>query len=151
MNNTSLEKPDSGREPKKKLRFTFRKHERLTHRRIIERLFQEGKAYKDYPILLLVLPCALENPTQITINVSKRTFKRAPDRNRVKRLIREAWRLQKHLVNAAIVTTDIQLALAYLYVGKELPETTEINAKISALNQRLILDIPKLMSSNLPD
>lgn len=133
------------------MRFTFRKHERLTHRTIIERLFQEGRAYKDYPLILLVLPCELSSSTQITMNVSKRTFKRAPDRNRVKRLLREAWRHSKHEVNAAAAAAQCQYALAYLYVGKELPQASLIHTKISGLNQRLIQDIPKFPSTNLPD
>ncbi len=133
------------------MRFTFRKHERLTHRIIIERLFQEGKAYKDYPLILLVLPCELSRPTQITMNVSKRAFKRAPDRNRVKRLLREAWRHNKHEVNAAASSAECQFALAYLYVGKELPHASLIHTKISELNQRLIQDIPKFPSTNLPE
>lgn len=132
------------------MRFTLRKRERLTHRTIIERLFQTGKAYKDYPLILLVLPCELDVPTQIVVNVSKRAFKRASDRNRIKRLLREAWRHSKHEVNDTAAAAQHQFALAYLYVGRELPEASLIHTKISELNQRLIQDIPKF-PSNLPD
>lgn len=133
------------------MRFTLRKRERLTHRTIIERLFQTGKAYKDYPLILLVLPCELDVPTQIVVNVSKRAFKRASDRNRIKRLLREAWRHSKHEVNDTAAAAQHQFALAYLYVGRELPEASLIHTKISELNQRLIQDIPKFPSTNLPD
>lgn len=128
-------------------RNTFGKHERLTNRRLIERLFASGRAYKLYPLMLLVLPLEDEadSEVQLLVSVSKRNFKRAPDRNRLKRLIREGWRCNKHDLYKQLSATGLNVAAAYVFIGRDAGvEATDVAAKISALNQRLIEDIPNL-------
>ncbi len=132
-------------------RNTFGKHERLTHKRIVERLFQEGKGYKDFPLLLVVLPSALtaDVPMQMLVSVSKRQVRKAYRRIHIKRLLREGWRCQKHDVYAALNAAGVSLAAAYVFVGREMPDSATINAKISALNRRLIEDIPNLTVNSI--
>ncbi len=128
-------------------RNTFGKHERLTNRRLIERLFASGRAYKLYPLMLLVLPLEDEadSEVQLLVSVSKRNFKRAPDRNRLKRLIREGWRCNKHDLYKQLSAAGLNVAAAYVFIGRDAGvEATDVAAKISALNQRLIEDIPNL-------
>lgn len=126
-------------------RFTFKKHERLTHRKVIDQLFQEGTAFKQYPLMLLALsnPIPTEEPLQVVVVVSKRNFKRAVDRNRIKRLMRESWRHHKNALRDALGEAKMHLAVALVYNGKDLPEFTEVDAKISELCVRLKEDIPK--------
>lgn len=126
-------------------RFTFKKHERLTHRKVIDQLFQEGIAFKQYPLMLLALsnPHPTEEALQVVVVVSKRNFKRAVDRNRIKRLMRESWRHHKNALREDIAAAGMHLAVALVYNGKELPEFTEVDAKISELCVRLKEDIPK--------
>jgi ribonuclease P protein component len=84
------------------LRYTFSRQERLKSRKTIGRLFTEGKSYIAYPLRVVWMP--LDNPAedtppvQMAVSVSKRFFKTAVDRNRMKRLIREAYRLHKHVL-----------------------------------------------------
>lgn len=82
------------------MKYTFKKEERLKSRKLIEQLFDEGKRLKSFPIQLVYLQ--IEHDTdylvQASFSVPKRRFKRAVDRNKVKRLMREAYRLQKHLL-----------------------------------------------------
>ena len=126
-------------------RFTFKKHERLTHRKVIDQLFQEGAALKQYPLMLLALsnPHPTEEALQVVVVVSKRNFKRAVDRNRIKRLMRESWRHHKNALREEIAAAGMHLAVALVFNGKELPEFTEVDAKISELCVRLKEDIPK--------
>lgn len=126
-------------------RFTFKKHERLTHRKVIDQLFQEGAALKQYPLMLLALsnPHPTEEALQVVVVVSKRNFKRAVDRNRIKRLMRESWRHHKNALREEIAAAGMHLAVALVFNGKELPEFTEVDAKISELCIRLKEDIPK--------
>ncbi len=82
------------------MKYTFKKGERLKSRKLIEQLFIEGKWIKSHPIQLVYLQTNHDSEylVQTGFSAPKRRFKRAVDRNRIKRLMREAYRLQKHLL-----------------------------------------------------
>lgn len=132
--------------------FTLGKDERLKHRSLVEKLFREGKAIKDYPLLLLVAVMELPNarPVQAAFSVSKRNVRKAYRRTAIKRLLREAWRTNKNPVYQKAQEGGKQLAIAFLYVGKELPDYALVESKILALNQRLMEDIPNLSPVDKP-
>ena len=95
---------------------TFRKEERLHSKIIIQELFDKGSSFYLYPFKVLFLEGtkdAIEN--QVLFTVSKRNFKRAVDRNKIKRRMREAFRLNK-----SQFTTSQKLAIAYIYTPKEI-------------------------------
>lgn len=78
--------------------FTLRKPERLSKKKIIEKMFQggESRSFAIFPLRIVFMPASeQEVPLSMMVSVSKRHFKHAVKRNRVKRLVREAWRLHK--------------------------------------------------------
>ena len=79
----------------------------------------------------------LDADASILVSVSKRYFKRAVKRNRVKRLIREAYRKNKQLLIDNIGEGGCKLALAFIYLSNELPETDVIDARMKVALQRI--------------
>tara|TARA_B100000795_G_scaffold269897_1_gene261000 strand:- start:9147 stop:9386 length:240 start_codon:yes stop_codon:yes gene_type:complete len=76
---------------------TLGKKERLKSKKLIGRLYTEGSSVKAFPLRMVYLQTehTSDFPAQVGVSVAKRTFKKAPDRNRLKRLMRETYRLQK--------------------------------------------------------
>lgn len=114
--------------------YTFPKREKLCKRTHIQQLFAEADSYLSYPLRLLYAPIpALEAPYQLLISVPKRQFKRAVHRNRLKRLIRECYRLQKQMLPAP----KQPYALALIYIGKEELPYQAIYQSVGELMRRL--------------
>ncbi|MBO9199991.1 MULTISPECIES: ribonuclease P protein component [Niastella] len=119
--------------------FTLKKDERLKRRKIIEQLFSEGRAVTAFPIRVQYKTVdQLVVPLQAGFSVSSRNFKRAVDRNRIKRLMREAYRLQKGPLEQALQTKDRKLALFLIYTGKELPAYALIKEKVEVVLKKLL-------------
>ncbi len=113
---------------------TFKKSERLIQRKLIEDIFnKKGKSIHAKPLLFVYLEHENDGPypAQILISVSKRKFKRAHDRNRIKRVMKEAYRLQKHKIYSALENSNKQFALALLYLSSEPANFNEIEKKLN--------------------
>ncbi|MGI4874781.1 MAG: ribonuclease P protein component [Janthinobacterium lividum] len=121
-------------------RYTFPKAEHLCRKKLIEQLFnKQNPSLGVYPLRLTWLPAPVRSsdPPQVLVSVSKRTFKRAVDRNRLKRLVREAYRLNKYRLLEAENGHPVAL-LGILYTGKEKSELPLLEKKlISGLNRLL--------------
>ncbi len=106
-------------------RFTFNHSERLKFRKHIETLFQNGEAFSVYPFRVVYnntnLRTAQDAPARAGFSVPKKKMRHAVQRNRIKRLLKEAWRMQKHLIYP-LIATDRQLHLFFIFVGKEIPD-----------------------------
>jgi len=103
-------------------KFGFRPSERLKSRRLIQALFKQGQSFSKYPIRLVYMPVtdpSLPSPVQCTVSVPKRRFRRAAHRNRIRRQVREAWRLHKTALYQQLEGHDTTYAFMLLYVGKE--------------------------------
>lgn len=107
-------------------RFTLKRAERLKSKKVIDVLFTKGDSFLQFPVKFVYLVTELPEkyPVQVGVSVSKKNFKKAVDRNRIKRLLREAYRLNKHKIYDSI--GEKQLALFLIYVGKDLPDYTLI-------------------------
>jgi len=125
--------------------FKFPKAEKLCSKRIIEQIYDLGKKIKQYPFILNYLEVGVDLqmafPVQIATAVPKRRVKLAVKRNRLKRQIREAYRLQKSGLIADVLADDKKLALFLLYIGKE-PESYDfIEKKLNVLLDSLRIQL----------
>lgn len=129
----------------KLLRFTLHKEERVTRRKVIEELFATGKTFSAYPLRVFYLlkkrsgsEEELSNaPLQFGVGVSKRYFKKAVDRNRVKRLLRETYRTQKPELLEAVSQKSASLQVFAIFTGKELPLFDDLREKVGSALRRL--------------
>jgi len=123
--------------PEKALRHTFRKSERLCSKKRIEALFGAGcHSLSAFPLRAVYQLEEREGmPVEVLVSVSKRRVRHAVDRNRVKRLIREAYRLNKHILWDAL--KERHMALAFLWNSDELMSFDVVERKVRNLLQRI--------------
>jgi ribonuclease P protein component len=102
---------------------SFARPYRLKSRDVLNNVFENGRKVKSWPVILHFIDTALPEavPCQAAVSVSKKRFKRAVDRNRIKRLLREAWRLEKIPVEKALHAHGKQRAIVFIFTGKEMP------------------------------
>jgi len=125
-------------------RFTLGKQERLKSRKIIEQLFNEGKKIMVSPFRVFYLFDEIKNlPLQFGVGVSTKNFKKAVDRNRVKRIIREAYRLQKMPLQGKLKEKNLGLNLFLFTTAKELTGYKFIYDKMDLVLQKLMLEVEK--------
>ena len=117
----------------------FPKSERLKSHVLIEKLFQESESIKEFPFVIKYLSNKFEEGSnvQIAISVPKRKVKKAVDRNRLKRQIKEAYRLNKAQLLEKFKDKEEGLALFLIYNGGERADYKIVDTKIKVLLQQL--------------
>jgi ribonuclease P protein component len=128
--------------------YTLNKSERLKSRKQIEQLFKEGKRLSVSPFLIYYLlgPLSANDSrlsTRFAVGVSSKNFKKAVDRNRIKRLIRESYRLQKPNFSNSLKANNQQLNLFFIFTGKELLDYKFVYDKVAIALQKISIDIEK--------
>ncbi len=119
-------------------RYFFKKEDKLKSRKAIDAVFSKGNSFSNFPLKVIWLPQNTKASLQAAVGVSSRNFKKATDRNRVKRLMREAYRLQKSPLQEHLALKQKNLSVFFLYVGKELPLYPLLHEKMGAALKRLI-------------
>jgi len=124
---------------------TFSKDERLSGQKIIERLFSEGKSFTVFPFRIIWLKSTFESnfPARIMISVSKKKFKRAVDRNLIRRRIREAYRKNKAEIYNYLNLQQAQCSICLIYNSDKILDYTEIEQKIKLLLLRFQTEYEK--------
>tara|TARA_R110002124_G_scaffold280933_4_gene454759 strand:+ start:2627 stop:3016 length:390 start_codon:yes stop_codon:yes gene_type:complete len=119
---------------------TLGKQERLKSKTLIGKLYKEGKSVKSFPLRLVYIQTehTSKYPAQVGVSVPKRNFKKAVDRNRIKRLLRETYRKQKQVVYNTI---DKPYVYMISYIGKEKCTYDEIELKMNQLLKAFVAQI----------
>lgn len=117
--------------------FKYPKKEKLKSKKLFEALFTEGKTVSAYPLKLIYLRTELPHPVYIQAGVAvpKRNLKSAVHRNRVKRLMREAYRLNKHQF---FNNSEGSFAFLFLYLGKKMTNFKEMERSMTKIMSKFI-------------
>ena len=127
----------------------FKKTERLCRRALIGKLFDKGVSFFEFPFKIIYLQIDAteslppEIPAQVLFTVPKRNHKHAVSRNRIKRLMREAYRKHKTELYNTLRTQNTQHVLVFIYTNREMPEYRQTERKIKLAIHRLVHDITK--------
>lgn len=111
------------------------KTERLKSRKSLEQLFASGKSFSVFPIKVFYQLADAATPNiEMGVGVSSRNFKKATDRNRIKRLLRETYRTQKELISSP---EGKKIDVFFLYLAKELPDFVTLKKQMQEALQKL--------------
>jgi ribonuclease P protein component len=119
--------------------FTFRKEEKLCSQKIISEIFLSGTSFLCYPLKVV---WKYENlltpyPAQVVFSVPKRLFKKAHDRNLLKRQMREVYRYRKHELYQLLELNDQKIALIIVYIANEELEFSQIEGAMIKIIMKL--------------
>jgi len=122
-------------------KYTLNKTERLKSFKVIDSLFSKGKSMLVYPFSVIwIEETKTDNlyPAKFTISVSKKKFKRAVKRNRIKRLTKEAYRLNKFILYDFLIENNLQIAFMLVYIEKEILSFEVIDKKMKKVLNALV-------------
>lgn len=122
-------------------KYGYGKLQKLKSRKLIDFVFKEGKTVAAQPLRLFYIQENEQHLLQAGVGVSKRFFPHAVDRNKIKRAMREAWRLQKSELENRICDNKKQLSVFINYTGKELPQKNVIAIAMKKCLQKLEKEI----------
>lgn len=118
--------------------FSFSKKERLKNKIEIESLFSEGNRFFEYPFnVIWKLDSNSDSTLKMAVSVPKKKIPNATDRNKIKRLVREAFRINKTIIQQPLETKNVKLHLMLVYSQSSIISMSEIEDKISVTLQRL--------------
>lgn len=120
--------------------FSLNKNEKLKSRKQLDELFVKGKPFLVFPVkTVFLLTDAIEKPAvKMGVGVSKKNFKLAVNRNRIKRLLREVYRINKLPLIDFANEKKKNISVFFLYVNKELCEYSVLNEKMKKIIEKII-------------
>ncbi len=128
--------------------YSLGKSERLKSRKQIDTLFEAGEKITQFPFRLLYRTVPGGGEIKAGFTVSSKNFPRAVDRNRIKRLSREAYRLQKNELETGVLNNNNLLHLFFIYTGKEIVSYKEMAAQLKQMLDKLIRVLHEDHSTN---
>ncbi|MEJ5264401.1 MAG: ribonuclease P protein component [Bacteroidales bacterium] len=122
------------------MRYTFKKNERLCSKKLIALLFTEGRSFLVYPIKVtyLIREATAYPPAQVLLLVSRKRFRKAVRRNRIKRLLREAYRLEKNYLYENLNSKQKNCLIALAYVANDELHIDEIKKSMQEVFKRIV-------------
>lgn len=126
------------------------KDRRLKSRKAIEQIFREGKSVSAFPFKLLYLfrESTPATPVLFGVTASSRNFRKAVDRNRIKRLTREAYRIRQPEISAKCRAGNTSLSLFFIYTGKEIVDFRTVEKAMELCLLKLNRVVDENLSSN---
>lgn len=129
--------------------YTLPKSERIHLKKEIDELFAQGKGFVAYPLRVVyrtepAVGAEGIPPAVMLVSVGKKYFKRANKRNRVKRLVREAYRLNKHKLWEMVGLYGLSIRLAFMFVGKDLPSYSAVEGSVQKAFSRIAKELNQI-------
>ena len=121
------------------------KQYKLRHKQVINTLFESGLVKKQKPFLLYykLMPLPTEFPIQVVFSAPKRKFKRAVDRNRIKRILRELFRKNKLILEHSLLSHNLQIAVFLIYNGSLDADGKELEKRFIQLMKQVSHALPQ--------
>jgi ribonuclease P protein component len=119
---------------------TFKRDEKLKSRKAIEFLFTKGKQRNFFPLKVFVSRGNPDNPfpVQFMVSVPKKKIRSAVKRNRVKRIIREAWRLNKQVLYKEMNAGNFHVNVMFMFLTNEEPKLADLEKKMPGIFQFIL-------------
>lgn len=130
--------------------FSYNKKEKLKAKKQLDNVFENGKGFTVFPLkILYVLNAEQDNIIKTGVGVSSKNFKKAVQRNRIKRLLREAYRTEKQPLHLYLNNNKKQLAIFLLFIDKVMPQYNLLKAAMNVCIKRLINELNEMDIKNM--
>ncbi len=128
------------------VKYTFKKNERLFLNNLIETLFNKGFVVNKHPLKITWLPSKIniKYPSQVLFSVSRKRFKKAVDRNRLKRKVKEIYRIEKTFLYEELNKRNKQILMCISYTGNScFPSSSELRSKLKEAFDAILKSLDK--------
>lgn len=129
--------------------FSYNKSEKLKSKKQFDKIFEVGKSFTVFPLRIIYnLAEGQDNLIKTGVGVSSKFFKKAVHRNRIKRLLREAYRTEKQPLHIYLNNSKKQLSVFLLFIDRTIPEYIFIKEKMQLCIERLIHELNEVDIKN---